>query len=176
MSNYNESADQITKATSDYVMQQTMLRIKDPKDSLAFYQNVLGMKLLGKYDFPSMQFTLYFLGYEQEIPEGDDKEKTQWVFGRSGLVELTHNWGTETDENFAGYHSGNEEPKGFGHIGITVPDVYAASERFEKYGVEFVKKPDDGSMKGLAFIKDPDGYWIEILSAKGITDIIHSQK
>ena len=32
-------------------------------------------------------------------------------------------------------------------------------------GIEFVKKPDDGGMKGLAFIKDPDGYWIEILSA-----------
>jgi len=176
MSNYNESANEIANATSDYVMQQTMLRIKDPKDSLAFYQNVLGMTLLGKYDFPSMQFTLYFLGYEQAIPEGDDKEKTQWVFGRSGLIELTHNWGTETDDSFTGYHSGNEEPKGFGHIGITVPDVYAASERFEKYGVEFVKKPDDGSMKGLAFIKDPDGYWIEILSAKGITEIIHSQK
>ena len=50
------------------------------------------------------------------------------------------------------------------------------SSSFEKYDVEFVKKPDDGSMKGLAFIKDPDGYWIEILSAKGITDIIQSQK
>jgi len=153
MSNYNESQDDIAKATSDYVMQQTMLRIKDPKVSLSFYQNVLGMKLLGKYEFPTMQFTLYFLGYEQAIPEGDDKEKTQWVFGRSGLIELTHNWGTESDDNY----------------------VYAASERFKKYGVEFVKKPDDGSMKGLAFIKDPDGYWIEVLSPEGITDIILSQ-
>ena len=175
MSNYNESQDDIAKATSDYVMQQTMLRIKDPKVSLSFYQNVLGMKLLGKYEFPTMQFTLYFLGYEQAIPEGDDKEKTQWVFGRSGLIELTHNWGTESDDNFTGYHNGNEDPRGFGHIGISVPDVYAACERFKKYGVEFVKKPDDGSMKGLAFIKDPDGYWIEVLSPEGITDIILSQ-
>ena len=35
-------------------------------------------------------------------------------------------------------------------------------------GVKFVKKPDDGKMKGLAFIEDPDGYWIEILQANMI--------
>lgn len=47
-----------------------------------------------------------------------------------------------------------------------VPDVDKACERFEKLGVEFVKKPNAGSMKGLAFIKDPDGYWIEILNGE----------
>lgn len=76
MSNYNESPEQIANATQDFVMQQTMLRIKDPKPSLDFYQNVLGMKLLGKYDFPKMEFTLYFLGYEQEMPKATDKEKS----------------------------------------------------------------------------------------------------
>ena len=176
MSNYNESPEQIANATQDFVMQQTMLRIKDPKPYLDFYQNVLGMKLLGKYDFPKMEFTLYFLGYEQDMPKGTDKEKAQWVFRRPALIELTHNWGTEKDDSFAGYHSGNDEPKGFGHIGISVPDVYAACEHFARYDVEFVKKPDDGSMKGLAFIKDPDGYWIEILSAEGITEIIEEHK
>ena len=49
-----------------------------------------------------------------------------------------------------------------------MPDVYAAAARFEKLGVKFVKKPDDGKMKGLAFIEDPDGYWIEILQANMI--------
>jgi lactoylglutathione lyase len=39
-------------------------------------------------------------------------------------------------------------------------------------GVEFVKRPDDGTMKGLAFIRDPDGYWIEILSPSGLRDLI----
>ena len=49
---------------------------------------------------------------------------------------------------------------------IAVPDVYAACERFEKLGVDFQKRPSDGSMKGIAFVKDPDGYWIEVLNAK----------
>jgi lactoylglutathione lyase len=53
-----------------------------------------------------------------------------------------------------------------------VPDVSAACDRFEQLGVQFVKKPDDGNMKGLAFITDPDGYWIEILNADSITDLI----
>jgi lactoylglutathione lyase len=50
---------------------QTMLRIKEPSRSLDFYTRVLGMTLLAKLDFPSMSFTLYFLGYEktEDIPE-----------------------------------------------------------------------------------------------------------
>ena len=44
-------------------------------------------------------------------------------------------------------------------------------KRFEELGIEFVKKPDDGKMKGLAFIKDPDGYWVEILSAKSSAEL-----
>ena len=160
-------------ATAGYVMNQTMLRIRDPKVSVAFYQDTLGMTLLGKFDFAEMNFSLYFMGYLAEgeaIPE-DKKKRSEWLFARPALVELTHNWGTENDPDFAGYHDGNQQPQGFGHIGISVPDVYKASERFEELGVEFVKRPDDGQMKGLAFIKDPDGYWIEILSPKGLRDI-----
>ena len=52
---------------------------------------------------------------------------------------------------------------GFGHIGITVPNVYTACDRFHKLGVPFHKSPNAGGMKGLAFIKDPDGYLIEVL-------------
>lgn len=157
--------------TSGYVMNQTMLRIKDPARTLSFYQDVIGMSLLDRYDFPDMKFSLYFMGYPQtEIPP-DPAERVKWVFEQPALIEFTHNWGTETEDDFA-YHDGNSDPRGFGHIGISVPDVYAACERFEAMGAEFVKRPDDGSMKGLAFIKDPDGYWIEVVSGPGLRDLI----
>uniref|UniRef100_A0A4W5RMH5 VOC domain-containing protein n=1 Tax=Hucho hucho TaxID=62062 RepID=A0A4W5RMH5_9TELE len=78
------------------------------------------------------------------------------------LDSLSHNWGSESDQKLS-LHNGNSEPRGFGHIGIAVPDVHAACKVFEEQGVTFVKKPDDGKMKGVAFIQDPDGYWIEIL-------------
>ncbi len=160
--------------TDGFVMNQTMLRVRDPKVSVDFYSNVLGMTLLDRFDFEAMQFSLYFMGYlgaGETIPS-DAGERAQWVFGRPALIELTHNWGTESDADFAGYHDGNAQPQGFGHIGVSVPDVYAACERFEQLGIEFVKRPDDGKMKGLAFIKDPDGYWIEILSPQGLRAIV----
>ena len=165
-----------TTPTAGFVMNQTMLRIRDPEVTVAFYQDVLGMTLLDRYDFEAMQFSLYFVGYlapDESIP-ADRAARAQWVFGRPALIELTHNWGSESDADFAGYHNGNSDPRGFGHIGISVPDVYTACERFEKLGVEFVKRPDDGKMKGLAFIKDPDGYWIEILSPQGLRAIVAS--
>ncbi|MFV8570223.1 lactoylglutathione lyase [Marinobacter sp. SBS5] len=152
--------------TEGYVFNQTMLRIKDPERSLDFYSRVMGMRLVRKLDFPEMKFTLYFLAYlddteAAQVP-ADDGHRTTYTFGREAMLELTHNWGTEDDPDFS-YHNGNDQPQGFGHIGVAVPDVYRACERFEQLGVEFVKRPDDGKMKGLAFIKDPDGYWIEIL-------------
>jgi len=153
-----------TSDTKDFIMQQTMMRIKDPKKSLDFYTRVLGMTLLKRYDFPAMEFTVYFLGYmDPALIPSDDKEATKLCFTTPGTVELTHNYGTEMKEGPV-YHNGNSDPRGFGHIGIVVPDVYKACERFESLGVEFTKKPDGGKMKGLAFIKDPDGYLIEILN------------
>ncbi len=156
-------------------LNHSMLRITDPEKSLAFYRDVLGMALLERFDFTEMKFSLYFLGFSEQTegePPKDRAERIAWVFSQNGLLELTHNWGTESDSSFAGYHSGNEDPRGFGHIGVTVPDVYAACARFDELGIDYVKRPDDGSMKGLAFIKDPDGYWVEILSANGLSKLI----
>lgn len=151
--------------TKDFIFQQTMFRIKDPKTSLDFYTRVLGMRLLKKLDFPTMKFSLYFMGFEaaEDIPK-DERERTNWCFSRKATLELTHNWGTESDPSFTGYHNGNSDPRGFGHIGLMVPDVETACQRFEQLGVKFVKKPSEGKMKNIAFIQDPDGYWIEILN------------
>ncbi|KAJ1270255.1 hypothetical protein BS78_06G039900 [Paspalum vaginatum] len=154
---------EIDPATKGYFLQQTMLRVKDPKVSLDFYTRVMGMSLLKRLDFEELKFSLYFLGYEDVTSApADHIKRTEWTFRQKATLELTHNWGTETDPEFKGYHNGNSDPRGFGHIGVTVDDVYMACERFERLGVDFVKKPDDGKIKGIAFIKDPDGYWIEI--------------
>ncbi|XXG45400.1 hypothetical protein AAC387_Pa02g0491 [Persea americana] len=162
-------ATEIDEATKGYIMQQTMYRIKDPKVSLDFYSRVLGMTLLKRLDFPEMKFSLYFMGYENAASAPSDPvQRLVWTFGQKATIELTHNWGTESDPEFKGYHNGNSEPRGFGHIGITVDDTFKACERFERLGVEFVKKPNDGKMKGIAFIKDPDGYWIEIFDQNTI--------
>ena len=168
-SNVQEGQVVSVPETAGYVMNQTMLRIKDPRRSLEFYSNVLGMTLIKEFRFPDMEFSLYFMGYvtedDEPIPDGAEA-RAAYAFRQKAMIELTHNWGTESDDGFAGYHDGNADPRGFGHIGLSVPDVYEACKRFEELGVEFVKRPDDGKMKGLAFIKDPDGYWIEILEAK----------
>lgn len=163
-----------TPGTEGFVFNQTMLRIRDPEASIAFYRDVLGMTLLQKLDFAEMRFSLYFLAYlaEGETVPSDPAERGRFIFNRETTLELTHNWGTESDPDFAGYHSGNTDPRGFGHLGISVPDVTAACDRFESLGVPFKKRPQDGKMKDIAFITDPDGYWIEILSASGMERIL----
>lgn len=158
-------------APPDIVLNQTMLRISDPGESLPFYVDQLGMTLLDRFDFPDMSFSLYFLGYPRAPIPTNRAERIAWIFRQPALLELTHNWGTEADVAFS-YHDGNADPRGFGHIGLSVPDVAAICARLEAAGASFVKRPDAGVMKGLAFVRDPDGYWIEILSADSLRDLI----
>jgi len=153
------------KETSGFVFNHTMLRVKDIHVSLDFYTRILGFQLISQRDFPEDEFSLYFLAY---LPEGthipsDPAQRRHWQANLSGLLELTHNYGTENQEGPV-YHNGNSEPQGFGHLCISVPDLTAACARFAELGVNFQKRPDEGRMKTLAFIKDPDGYWIEIIS------------
>jgi lactoylglutathione lyase len=152
--------------TRGFTFNHSMLRVKDPAMSLAFYSKVIGMQVLRKLDFPEMKFSLYFLAHlaEHDDVPVSDHERTAWTFSQRGVLELTHNWGTESDAEFK-YHDGNAQPQGFGHICISVPDLDAAVAWFDRHGVPYVKRPDQGKMKDVAFIKDPDGYWIEIVEA-----------
>ena len=114
----------------------TMLRVGDLDRSLAFYQEVLGMKLLRKSDYPEGKFTLAFVGY------GDEIDHT--------VLELTHNWDTSS------YDLGNA----YGHIAIEVEDAYAACDAARAKGGNVVREA--GPMKHgttvIAFVEDPDGY------------------
>ena len=120
----------------------TMIRVGDLDRSIAFYTETLDMKLLRRKDFPGGKFTLAFLGY------GEESENT--------VLELTHNWETSN------YDLGN----GYGHIAIGVNDVYTACERIRETGGNIVREPGP-MMHGstvIAFVEDPDGYKIELLS------------
>lgn len=93
-----------------------------------------------------------------------EDDRLEALFGAPGVLELTFNHGTDVDDSFGGYANGNSDPgRGFGHICVSVPDIAAACARFAKLGVKFVKKLNEGSMPDIAFIADPDGYWIEIV-------------
>lgn len=120
----------------------TMLRVGDLEASLAFYTEVLGMTLLRRKDYPEGRFTLAFVGYGNEAEQA--------------VIELTHNWDT------ARYELGN----GYGHIALEVDDVYKACEDIRARGGKIVREPGP-MMHGssiLAFVEDPDGYRIELLS------------
>lgn len=120
----------------------TMLRVGDLDKSLEFYTEVLGMQLLRRKDYPEGKFTLAFVGY------GNEEENS--------VIELTHNWDTSS------YDLGN----GYGHIALEVQDVYQACETIRARGGKITREPGP-MMHGssiLAFVEDPDGYKIELLS------------
>ena len=149
------------------------MRVKDPKKSLDFYCNVLGFKLIHYSEFPQWKFNVYFVApVSSSTVQSTQEGRWNHCMKTPGCIELTWNYGSENEEGNV-YNTGNADTTGvsdgskvrggFGHIGITVPNVYTACERFHKLGVDFHKSPNSGGMKGLAFIKDPDGYLIEVL-------------
>ncbi len=126
----------------------TMLRVGNLQRSLDFYTQVLGMKLLRQKDYPDGKFTLAFVGY------GDESDTT--------VLELTHNWDTES------YDLGN----GYGHIAIEVANAYEACDLIKAKGGKVVREAGP-MMHGntvIAFVEDPDGYKIELIQAKGRED------
>ena len=122
------------------------------------------MQLVRKSEHPAGKFTNFFMAFpshEKSLPTRAEVEAQEAgvspISDHQGILELCWNWGTESDPEFKGYVSGNDEPRGFGHIAISVDDVQAACDRFEEMKVNFKKRPSDGSMKNIAFILDPDG-------------------
>lgn len=126
----------------------TMLRVGDLDRSLAFYTDVLGMRLLRKNDYPDGKFTLAFVGYQDE--------------NEGAVLELTHNW------DAPGYDLGNA----YGHIAIEVDDAYAACEKIKAKGGNVVREagPMMHGTTVIAFVEDPDGYKIELIQNKGRVD------
>jgi len=150
--------------THGYVFNHTMIRVRDLDVSLDFYTRVLGFTPVYKNVFDEAAFTIVYLvlvGDTSVIPD-DDAARREWVLRQPGVLELTHNHGTEKEAKTP-YHNGNTEPRGFGHLCVSVPDVNEACARFEELGVTFQKRLTDGRMRHIAFIRDPDEYWIEIL-------------
>ncbi len=119
----------------------TMLRVGNLEESLKFYCDVLGMKLLRQKDYPGGEFTLAFVGY------GDESDQT--------VLELTYNWGKDR------YNLGDA----YGHIAIGVDDIYATCEAIKSRGGKVTREP--GPMKHgstvIAFVEDPDGYKVELI-------------
>lgn len=125
----------------------TMLRVGDLNKSIAFYTEVLGMKLLRRTDYPEGKFTLAFVGYQEE--------------SAGAVIELTYNWGVEKYETGTGY----------GHIAIEVEDARKICELVKQRGGKVVREA--GPMKHgatvIAFAEDPDGYKIEFIQKKPVT-------
>ena len=123
----------------------TMLRVTNLERSLAFYTEVLGMKLLRTSENAEYKYTLAFVGFSDE---------------REGAVlELTYNWGVDSYELGTAY----------GHIALEVDDIYAACELIRAKGGVISREP--GPVKGgtteIAFVRDPDNYAIELIQKKG---------
>ena len=119
----------------------TMLRVGDLPRSIAFYTEVLGMRLLRRQDYPEGKFTLAFVGYADESV--------------AAAIELTYNYGVEK------YDPGTA----FGHIALAVPDAAAACAAIRARGGTVVREagPMKHGMTVIAFVEDPDGYKIELI-------------
>ena len=122
----------------------TMLRVGDLPRSIAFYTDVLGMKLLRQHDYPEGRFTLAFVGHQPE--------------SAGAVIELTYNYGVSQYELGTGY----------GHIAIEVDDAAEACALAKAKGGKVTREA--GPMKHgttvIAFVEDPDGYKIEFIQRK----------
>ena len=122
----------------------SMIRVLDEGRSVAFYDQAFGLKVADRIDFDS--FTLVYLSNGENDIE----------------LELTINKGTTEP-----YDLGN----GYGHIAFVVEDLDSEHTRFEAAGWEPRRLVDferDGELLArFFFVKDPDGYEIEVMQRHG---------
>jgi len=121
----------------------TMIRVFDLQKSIAFYENALGFTLSRTSDHENGQFTLAFL----DIPNSDSQ------------LELTYNWPQAEPYDLG---------EGYGHIALYVEDMDATVEQIRSAGYELDRGPKSSpsGKSQMAFVKDPDGYAIELLEEK----------
>jgi lactoylglutathione lyase len=138
-------------------MNHTMIRVKDPVRSIAFYQK-LGMTQIDKLSMTEFKFDLYFIAFDAS---GTSPSAGRLRSDRQGLLELTHNYGTETDDSYS-VSNGNEEPYlGFEHLGITVHDLEQTLQELQGLPFNIAKTSQDGKAT-VAIVQDPDGYFVEL--------------
>lgn len=124
-------------------LRHTMLRVARLEASLAFYVDLIGMRLLRMENYPAGRFTLAFVGFEEEAT--------------GSVLELTHNW-----DHAQPYLHGDY----FGHIALGVTDLDGACAGLEAAGVPVLRPPGPMAFGGadrIAFVCDPDGYRIELI-------------
>ena len=133
-----------TAATAPRLL-HTMIRVRDIDASLRFYIDGLGMKVLDRYDIEAGRFSILFISFTS--------------YDDGPAIELTHNWDQAED-----YSHGS----GYGHIAVGVPDIDAVYGRLGEFGGALQKppKPQLPGAPRLAFVKDPDGYAIELIETR----------
>jgi len=122
--------------------QQVMIRVKERDSAVAFFEKNFGMTVIDRKDAPAHHFDLTFMASLSEaeiasLPEPGTPEanKYLWTFPRT-VLELTHNYGTESDPGQK-YENGNADPhRGFGHVGFLVDDLPAFCDKLEANGAQ----------------------------------------
>jgi lactoylglutathione lyase len=123
----------------------TMVRITDPQRSRGFYE--------------ALGFTFE---RDMDIVRNGEREATNYFFGigdQSSVLELTYNHDGRTYELGTGY----------GHIAVGVDDLEQTLAQLKDQGIEPEREPyrvrEGGSL--LCFVRDPDGYRIELIDGSG---------
>lgn len=118
----------------------TMIRVRNLEESIRFYTESMGMKLIRTWENTPYKYTIAFLGYESNPDQAE--------------IELTYNWGVDS------YEMGTA----FGHLAIGCDDIHATVERVRATGGKVTREvaPVKGGVRNIAFVEDPDGYQIEL--------------